>query len=323
MLDALCILPADLKSSIKNIEDENKCVNHLNITFSIFEFVTFSEQKIALYRRFLFCPVCLQVAYYRQKSKDGKQACFGSRCHLPNCSELNSSSKKHVTNDLLIDKNEAPNINNTIGQKIIPKQIVDVKDSSKKSLKGNSKEGIHIDFSLKGEASLGEVKVDKKVNKSTSQAKNEKTIKEEVSSSIKKNLASLLKSLLMDSSISASNVWVYTSETHKWRAKNLFVKFSDVELLENSPPRMYWGTIKSADKQLLWLNVAGVKNVAIPIKAFQQQLLDHYSIAKNDDFLGANIILFAKCFASKDGTRKFLQLWSNDLHYMHLSFISK
>ena len=319
MLDALCILPADLNSSKKNFKDENKGVNHLNITFSIFEFVTFSEQKIALYRHSLFCPVCLQVAYYRQASKDGKQACFGSRYHLPNCSELNSSSKKHITNDLLIDKNEVPNINNTADQKIISKQIVDVKES----LKGNLKEGIHIDFSLKREANQGEVKVDKKVNKSTFQAKTEKKIKEEVSLTIKQNLASLLKSLLMDSSIATSNVWVHTSDTHKWRAKNLFVKLSDVELLDNSPPRMYWGAIKSADKQLLWLNVAGVKNVAIPIKAFQQQLLDHYSIEKNDDFLGANIILFAKCLASKDGTRKFLQLWSNDLQYLHLSLTSK
>ena len=137
--------------------------------------------------------------------------------------------------------------------------------------------------------------------------------------SIKQTLPKLLKSLLNNSSLASSDVWVYTSDKHKWRAKNLFVSLTKTEVLENFAPRMYWGTISHADKELLWLNAAEAKDLAIPIKPFQQTLLKQYAIQKSSDLIGANIILFAKCLTNKDKSRKFLQLWSNDLQYLHLS----
>ncbi|TEW55570.1 hypothetical protein E2R68_04060 [Psychromonas sp. RZ22] len=139
----------------------------------------------------------------------------------------------------------------------------------------------------------------------------------------KQNLAKLLSSLLQGSSLATSNVWVHTSEKHKWRAKNLFVKLSEAQVIENFAPRMYWGTISYADKDLLWLNVADAKNIAIPLKLFREQFLEQYSINKASDLIGANIILFAKCLTNKDKSRNFLQLWSNDLQYMHLALIHK
>ena len=78
MLDAIYM------KSIDAVSEEDK------ITFSIFEFKALPAHQIALYRHSLFCPVCLQPAYFRRASIDGKQACFGSRHHLPDCSELNS-----------------------------------------------------------------------------------------------------------------------------------------------------------------------------------------------------------------------------------------
>ena len=134
----------------------------------------------------------------------------------------------------------------------------------------------------------------------------------EQANSIKQSLAKLLTSLLRGSSLATSDVWVHTSETHKWRAKNLFVKLEEAEVLDNFAPRMYWGTISYADKDMMWLNVEGAKNVAIPLKLFQQKLVDKYSLESSSDLKGANIILFAKCLANKDKSRKFLQLWSND-----------
>ena len=96
MLDAIYINPIDA-------EHESK-----KTTFSIFEFKQLSDQKIALYRHSLFCPVCLQPAYFRRASIDGKQACFGSRHHLSDCSELNS----HLRNASDINENSKENTSN-------------------------------------------------------------------------------------------------------------------------------------------------------------------------------------------------------------------
>ncbi|TEW55571.1 hypothetical protein E2R68_04065 [Psychromonas sp. RZ22] len=101
MLDAICVLPTKA-SQIEN-------GNIKQITFSIFEFKDFSAEKIALYRHSLLCPVCLQPAYFRRASKDGKQACFGARQHLPDCSELNASSKKTVLAEKIQDPQEKEN----------------------------------------------------------------------------------------------------------------------------------------------------------------------------------------------------------------------
>ena len=323
---------------------------HQQITFSIFEFKHFTAQKIALYRHSLFCPECLQAAYFRRASKDGKQACFGSRHHLPNCSELTKVTKK-ASVDLKSDLNEdisvtnEPNDEELIDDNIKRQiQVTDNKIIEESFTQGfkqnvieitksveNLDDGFFIDFSVvnkntvvknthiieREKNTVNEDKI-KNINELTD-SKSEGLISENSNKSIKQTLSKLLKSLLNNSSLASSNVWVHTSDKHKWRAKNLFVNFADADVLESLSPRMYWGTINNADKELLWLNVADAKNVAIPIKLFRQDFLEQYSISKNTDLVGANIILFAKCLSNKDQSRKFLQLWSNDLQYLHLS----
>ncbi|MEL0660973.1 hypothetical protein V6255_17725 [Psychromonas arctica] len=345
--------PSIIKSDVKgNISPKLNTTTreHQQITFSIFEFKHFTAQQIAQYRHSLFCPECLQVAYFRRASKDGKQACFGSRHHLPHCSELSKVTKKaslDLSNDLnedisvAIEPNDEKFIDDSIKQSIKVKDNKTVEESLKQSIKQNvieianpiedSDKGFTIDFAAANkkidvkktyiiESEKNTVNTDKvKSNKEVIETKVTIAASENSNKSIKQTLPKLLKSLLNNSSLASSNVWVHTSEKHKWRAKNLFVNFSDAEVLENLSPRMYWGTINNADKELLWLNVADAKNVAIPIKLFRQDFLDKYSINKNHDLVGANIILFAKCLTNKDKSRKFLQLWSNDLQYLHLS----
>lgn len=358
MLDAIYI-PDSVVNENKHSAISHS-INNKTITFSIYEFKLFSTLKIAEYRHSLFCPECLQVAYFRKASKDGKQACFGSRHHLPDCSELSKATKKasldlssDLKNDLIedisvaIEPNDESLINDSIKQSIEVKDNKAVEESLKQSIKQNvseianpivpvedSDKGFTIDFAaankkidvkkthiIKSEKNT--VNTDKaKSNKEIIETKVTITASESSNKSIKQTLPKLLKSLLNNSSLASSDVWVHTSEKHKWRAKNLFVHFSDAQVLENNAPRMYWGTISNADKELLWLNVADAKNVAIPIKLFRQDFLDKYSINKNHDLVGANIILFAKCLSNKDQSRKFLQLWSNDLQYLHLSLSS-
>ena len=320
MLDAICILPKkdNVEGDTQRVEDETKT------TFSIFEFKLLSAEKIALYRHSLFCPECLQSAYFRRASKDGKQACFGSRYHLPTCSALNSRPKKNLPEN---DKDKAQSVNKHEPQQKA-QQSVEFED------------GFKIDFSTRFStrvfANTVPLRNKKSKNdslKSTTKIEAECELENDLEGvtdlnlsssiaakkSIKQTLPKLLKSLLNNSSLATSDVWVYTSDKHKWRAKNLFVSLTKAEVLENFAPRMYWGTISHADKELLWLNAAEAKDLAIPIKPFQQALLKQYAIQKSSDLIGANIILFAKCLTNKDKSRKFLQLWSNDLQYLHLS----
>ncbi|WP_028869066.1 hypothetical protein [Psychromonas arctica] len=324
MLDAICILPKkdDVERDAQSIEDEIQT----QTTFSIFEFKLLSDEKIALYRHSLFCPECLQNAYFRRASKDGKQACFGSRYHLPTCSALNSRPKislpendKDKTQSVTKHKHEGQqklqqssefedgftiDFSSKFSAKIEPLRNQTTKSDSLKTtsiIKVESESGTEVETELEDIADLN--------------LSSRKVVKK----SIKQTLPKLLKSLLNNSSLATSDVWVYTSDKHKWRAKNLFVSLTKVEVLENFAPRMYWGAISHADKDLLWLNVAEAKDLAIPIKPFQQALLKKYAIQKSSDLIGANIILFAKCLSNKDKSRKFLQLWSNDLQYLHLS----
>lgn len=340
MLDAICILP---KSSL--IESTNNFNPNLEngqakekVTFSIFEFKILSAAKIALYRHSLFCPECLQVAYFRRASKDGKQACFGSRHHLLNCSELKSSNKKPSNKkspikELAIAKIEekskpldefSPNV---ISKNESHKEVI----THKSEIVTAPEDGFMIDFTARQKVSKSKpnsvVGDNKKPKSSEKEIKNEaepNSLSDKKSEqTIKQTLPKLLKSLLNNSSLATSDVWVFTSEKHKWRAKNLFVKLAQAQVLENFAPRMYWGTISYVDKELLWLNVADAKNIAIPIKLFQQAFLDKYSIKESTDLTGARIILFAKCLNNKDRSRKFLQLWSNDLQYLHLSLATE
>jgi len=282
-------------------------------------------------------PVCLQPAYFRRASSDGKQACFGSRHHLPDCSELNSHIRNTTDTAGAFNTQTAHSqvvevLDETLEQQQVktPQQKA-VENQQVQSIEKSTKDdqGFVIDFSAKtvsrkiltDSAKTTDHHVANKTKKSTLKAS--ANTEDTSDSAIKQSLAKLLTSLFRGSSLATSDVWVHTSETHKWRAKNLFVKLEEADVLENNAPRMYWGSISYADKEMMWLNVEGAKNIAIPLKLFQHKLIDKYALTQSSELKGARIILFAKCLANKDKSRKFLQLWSNDLQYLHLVLNSK
>ncbi len=274
MLDAIC-----------NIDEESPKV------FSIFEFKGFSDSEIDRLRYSLLCPVCKQKAYFRKASKDGKQACFGSRYHETDCEEFNPSARKSEEE----------------------KQIAEVESLILEA------DSMRIDFS----APVSRKKVSNKSND-----KKEPKPASPIATSVKKEneltinkqgLKKLLVSLLRGSSLATSDCWIYTSEKHKWRAKNLFVNVNEAVPTENGAPRMYWGTISHADKTLNWLNPAEERTVSIPLSKYREQLLTRFDIQEPRDLEGAGFIIFAKCVESKDKKRKFLQLWGNDVQYFYLS----
>jgi len=338
MLDAICILSKDHQPAkqYQVVEGEVKA----QTIFSIFEFKLLPNDKIEQYRHSLFCPECLQVAYFRRASKDGKQACFGSRYHLEGCSELNTRSRD--TNTI----NEATELQPVKAQlQSKEQQLLDVKTEnsvdfelsleslkskdSKSEKRKSEEQGFTIDFTAKRIVKRKPSSDSKKINniKTEKPGHNELELaaikqSEQADKPVAQTLNALLKSLFKESSLATSDVWVHTSEKHRWRAKNLFVHFSDAEQLEKVAPRMYWGTISYSDKQLLWLNVADNKQLSIPISHFKDELLSRFDITQAEDLKGAKIILFAKCLNNKQKNRQFLTLWDNDLQYLHLVLAS-
>jgi len=283
MLDAICTFD----------EDNPK-------TYSIFEFKALPEADIDKLRYSLLCPVCKQQAYFRKASKDGKQACFGSRYHDLDCAEFNPSARKTEEQKQVAEV-----------EKILLEEDALVIDFSKKIIVNRSTEkqrpdGEKTPLAGKDPATKPALKKDLNVNGGDLKV-------------AKQGLAKLLTSLLRGSSLATSDLWIYTSETHKWRAKNLFVNIADAEPTENGAPRMYWGTISHADKTLHWLNPAEDRSVGLPITKYREQLLSRFSIENPRDVEGAGFILFGKCILSKDKKRKYIHLWGNDLQYFHLS----
>ncbi|GIU05724.1 MULTISPECIES: hypothetical protein [unclassified Shewanella] len=328
MLDAICLF------------DESNPV-----TYSVFKFQKLSERDIEKYRQVLVCPACASKAYYRKASKDGKAACFGSRYHKAACREFKPSAAKereelHATevNQLLVDSDamiidfsRQPSQSKAIISKSalakleLDKNRLDKSDPTKEqnSLKAKSTSQSDSRAESKPEhqvtSELGvagcesqQAVVQGNLRSTEPQAAPEKRI-------VREGLEKLLHSLMRGSELAESELWVYTDEKYRWRAKNLFVNFADAEPTENGSPRMYWGTVSHIDKQELWLNPADTKDVGIPIDKIAEPLKQRFGLHERRDFEGAAIILFGKCFWNKSKNRKIIQLWSNELNRVFIS----
>ena len=274
------------------------------ITYSVFEFKALPEADIDKFRYSLICPDCQQKAYFRRASSDGRQACFGSRYHHQNCAEYNPSARKKEEEKSVAEVEEiVVSADSLVIDFTLPdkKKIQSIATTEKITEKGNT---LVKDNSL-------QTKPREKLASATKESNEVKVSKQ--------GLAKLLTSLLRGSSLATSDLWIYTSEKHKWRAKNLFVNIADAQPTDNGAPRLYWGTISHADKALDWLNPAEDRGVGLPIRRYRDALLKRFSIESSEDIEGAGFILFGKCVLSRDKKRRYIQLWGNDLQYFYLS----
>ena len=278
-------------------------------TFSIFEFKALTDVEIDKLRYSLNCPVCGQKAYFRKASKDGKQACFGSRYHKSDCLEFNPSARKTEEEKQIAEVEQVVLEADSL--------VIDFTAPVVKTKNAQDKQKI---LNSHNEQTLNSV-TKKTVETAKPQTAESETSKAQATETkvAKQGLKKLLTSLLRGSSLADSDLWIYTSEKHKWRAKNLFVNIKDAQPTDNNAPRMYWGTISHADKTLNWLNPAEDRGVAVPISKYRQQLITRFDIKEPADVEGAGFILFGKCILSKDKTRKYIQLWGNDIQYIYLS----
>ncbi|MCL2918052.1 hypothetical protein [Shewanella litorisediminis] len=271
--------------------------------FSVYGFAKLDEVTQEQLRQSLFCLGCGARAYFRRASSDGKAACFGSLYHSDDCPEYrpSSSSKEHEAD------------------------IAAVREAIA------HEDGLSIDFDAPvklgrslarpaADSSIGEPQTAYRASsrpkpQSDSDAAEEK---ETALQAPKLGLKKLLLSLLRGSELAGSDLWVYTDEVHRWRAKNLFVNFADAIPTEKGAPRMYWGTLSHADKDMNWLNPTDSREVGIAISDIRDALLKRFGIKERGDFEGAGIILFGKCFYTKDKQRKIIKPWSRDPKWVYL-----
>lgn len=281
MLDAICIFDKEKPN-----------------TYSIFEFKALPEAEIDKLRYALICPECKQKAYFRCASKNGRQACFGSRYHALDCKEFNPSARKKEEEKQYLEMEEAVLLSDSL---VIDFNKISASPNKEKPATGENNRDISL-------------KEDKRKPVDSLKEDEENAVKV-----TKQGLGKLLTSLLRGSSLASSDLWVYTSATHKWRAKNLFVNIADAQPTDNGAPRLYWGTISHADKTLNWLNPAEDRNVGIPISRYREKLQNRFAVANSADIEGAGFIMFGKCMLSRDKKRRYIQLWDNDLQYFVLS----
>ncbi|AQS37918.1 hypothetical protein Sps_02766 [Shewanella psychrophila] len=285
MLDAICTL------------DEVKPV-----TYTVFKFQKLSDDDIEKYRQSLSCPVCNGKAYFRKASKDGKAACFGSRYHQVDCSEFNPSKAK-IREELAVIE---------VNQLLVDSDALVIDFSKRAGGKRASCSSTDKNIIVGSKGNTGLLRTDPE-NKLV---QDEQSGMSRVSS---EGLDKLLHSLLRGSELAESDLWVYTDEKYRWRAKNLFVNFADAEPTDNGAPRMYWGTLSHSDKNMHWLNPADCRDVGIPIEDYQEALCKRFDIQGRRDLEGAGIIIFGKCFFNKEKTRKIIQLWGTDINRMAIS----
>jgi len=304
MLDAICLF------------DEDKPV-----TYSVFKFQKLSDADIERYRQSLICPQCHGKAYYRKASLDGKTACFGSRYHQANCKEFKPSQAKAreeqdavevnqlvVDSDaLIIDFTKRPSV---YGVKVSGKTVTKALPNEEFSETKREIRESDSAYSVVAESDKDDI--------SKTESKNQPNLPDDKRVSTQ-GLEKLLHSLLRGSELAESDLWVYTDDKYRWRAKNLFVNFADAEPTENGAPRMYWGTVSHIDKAMQWLNPSDSRDVGIPIEEFQTSLFKRFNIKDRRDIEGAGIILFGKCFWNKDKTRKIIQLWGKDISRVFIS----
>ncbi len=299
MLDAICTL------------DKSEYV-----TYSVFKFQKLSDDEIEQYRQFLSCPVCNGKAYYRKASKDGKAACFGSRYHKADCREFKPSLAKVKeeqdaieVNQVLVDSDAL-----VIDFSISPTVAGGVKPKARKvNQEPKENEQVSVDALTDDPDKVlsNQQGPDVPLISATTPVPDKRVSAQ--------GLEKLLNSLLRGSELADSDLWVYTDEKYRWRAKNLFVNFADAEPTENGSPRMYWGTVSHCDKTMGWLNPADSQDVGIPIDEFQTALFKRFAIDDRRDIEGAGVIMFGKCFWNKGKTRKIIQLWGKDISRMFIS----
>lgn len=258
--------------------------------YSVIDFQKLPEKEIEKLRHSLVCPGCRESAFYRKKSVDGKQACFGSR--YCTCRENTPSLQR---------KREVINATEV-------KQIIAESDT------------IRISFDFDGASSAGnEVSGVSGRTEITGTGHNKvHAIKSEQKRVPTVSLQKILHSLIRGTGLATSDTIIPFGD-FKYKAKNLFVKFPDAEPVTKKALRFYWGTLYNSNNDIEWLNPAECRDVGIPLGDLRDAILEKFSISDPEILEGATIIFAGHCHWNKNKTKRIINIYDSERIFISLA----
>jgi len=258
--------------------------------YSVIDFQRLTESEIEQLRHSLICPGCREQAFYRKKSVDGKQACFGSRYCICRENTPSPQRQREVSN--------ATEVKQIIAESDTLKISFDF---DRASSAGNEASGVSVRTEITGTGH-------RKVHAINSDQTRVPTV----------SLQKILHSLIRGSGLATSDT-IIPFGNFRYKAKNLFVKFSDAEPMTNNALRFYWGTLYNSNNKIEWLNPAECRDTGIPLGGLRDAILEKFSISDPERLEGAAIIFAGRCRWNKDKTKKIINIYDSERIFISLA----
>lgn len=258
--------------------------------YSILDFQKLPDDEINKLRHSLVCPGCRKLAFYRKKSIDGKIACFGSR--YCTCKENTLSPQRRRETDYAAEV----------------KQIIVESDTIIISYLSRASSALGCDTS----ETRGRMEI---TGTGTSKVHSLKSGQKRVPTV---SLEKILHSLIKETGLATADT-IIPIGNYKYKAKNLFVQFSNAEPLIKKSHRFYWGTLYNSSKDIEWFNPAGCRNIGIPLGHLRNAILEKFNISDAECLEGAAIIFAGNCHWNHDKTRKIINICDSERIFISLA----
>ncbi|MEX9225919.1 hypothetical protein AB7W58_23230 [Providencia rettgeri] len=258
--------------------------------YSILDFQKLPDTDIEKLRHSLVCPNCHEQAFYRKKSIDGKKACFGSR--YCTCREILPSSQKQ----------------REVGNAIEVEQIIAESEII----------NISYDFDISSEENKNPSENSEKRGIAQNNNKKTHTIESEQKRVPSVSLEKILHSLIRSTGLATSDTIIPIGK-YKYKAKNLFVNFSNAEPISTPAHRFYWGTLYNSNNGIQWLNPAECRDIGIPLGNLRESILEKFKISDAESLEGAAIIFEGRCSWNKDKTKKIISICDSNRIFISLA----
>ena len=232
----------------------------------IYEAVDFNQTTDFInMKRFLECPECHGPAFYRGLTRNGREACFGARPHIPGCTLATLEHDGETTGQ----GNEEDELLTT-GQRIV------------------------LDFNF-GTAEAGEGAQPAGVPIATGNAGTQGDNGPAVRGTMTRRLGPLLRSLIESDEFRRSPQVIEVPVIGEFTVADFFVNFVDVTNDHIGSYHGFWGMVPDARKDTqgnLWLNSGGRENMSARLGLGDiEATYRRFNIQDEEDIAGAYVLV--------------------------------
>lgn len=232
-------------------------------------------------KRFLECPECHGPAFYRGLTRNGREACFGARPHIPGCTLATLEHDGEATGQ----GNEEDELL-TIGQRI----VLDFNFGTAEAGQGGQPAGVPIATGNAG-----------------THGDNGPAVRE----TITRRLGPLLRSLIELDEFRRSPQIIEVPEIGEFSVADFFVNFTDVTDDHIGSYHGFWGMVPDARRAAngtLWFNSGGREDMsALLDKSFIEETCQRFHVENEEDIAGAYILVLGELRLAKNG-KKYVQI---------------